>query len=282
MSKPKRHHFNAEMLQKRFVNADGGLWVYNKEHPNRGIIPLNIEDTFVVGHLYSTVEADGSRDPALEEFFSSFESDTNWIIEKIVLAARQRANPQLSFSEFETWTRFFIYQQKRVPDFFKPISDNEVTPERIETIVDKYEASFGPVPAEIREQVKSRESVKRLKQNSLVASLRDPSPMVEQALQGKGLALAVLNRENRSFILGSSPMARLGVRNGSSLDNPEVELWLPIARDVAVTPYGSPGEIRIEVIEERQLRLVNQEIFRQSTIVASGSKDLIESLRAPR
>jgi hypothetical protein len=163
------------MWQERFVNADGGLWVFNKKQPDRGVIPLMPKDTFVVGHLYSTVEADGSRDPALEEYFSTIESDANWIIEKMVLAARQRVNPQLSLSEFETWTRFFIYQQKRVPDFFKAISNNEVTAERIDTIINEYEVAVGPVPAEIREQFKSRESVERCKQNSLVGAIRDPS-----------------------------------------------------------------------------------------------------------
>lgn len=77
-------------------------------------------------------------------------------------------------------------------------------------------------------------------------------------------------------------MARLGVRHGSSLDNPEVELWLPIARDVAVAPYGSPGEIQIEVIGGREVCEINKTIFAQSTSVASGSKDLIESLRVAR
>ncbi|WP_262272959.1 hypothetical protein [Microvirga yunnanensis] len=220
--------------------------------------------------------------PALEEYFSTVESDTNWIIEKLVCAARQRVDPQLGPSEFETWTRFFIYQQKRVPDFFKAVSDNEVTPERIDAIIGEYEAAVGPVPAEIREQFKSPEFVERFKQNSLVAAIRDPSPMVEQALRRKGLAIAVIIRDTQSFILGSSPMARLGVRNGSSLDNPEVELWLPVARDVAVAPYGSPGEIRIEGIGGQHVRRINQTIFAQSTIVASGSKQLVESLLVPR
>jgi hypothetical protein len=130
------------------------------------------------------------------------------------------------------------------PDFFNAISDNEVTPERIDAVLDRYGATVGPVPEDIREQFKSKEFFEHLKQNALVGSLGDPAPIVEQALRGRGLALAVLDRENRSFILGSNPMARLGTRNGSSLANPEVELWLPIARDVAVSPYGQPGRFK--------------------------------------
>ncbi|WP_262266503.1 hypothetical protein [Microvirga yunnanensis] len=68
MPGPKRHHYNAEMWQERFVNGDGGLWVYNKKQPDRGVIPLMPKDTFVVGHLYSTVEADGSRGSSAPQF----------------------------------------------------------------------------------------------------------------------------------------------------------------------------------------------------------------------
>jgi len=285
MSKPipKRHHYIPEMLQKRFVNDSGGLWFYSKERPDRGIVATKPGNVFVEGHLYSSVEADGSKNPALELHYSKVESLTDPIIEKMVLSARSRRVPSLSPTELEIWNHFFFYQQKRVPDFFGEIEDIKNFSDRIEEVLASLEAEIGrPIPAHLRQQVTDEDAVERLKKNAIVGSLFDPATMVMEVLQARGLVIAVPRRETKSFVLGSNPMARMGTRNGSSLGNPEVELWLPIAQDVAVTPYGRPGEVRIIVLEDFQIRKVNQGIFGRSTMMASGSKDLIESLRAPR
>jgi len=284
MSKPipKRHHYIPEMLQKRFVNETGGLWFYSKERPEKGVIATKPGNIFVEGHLYSTLEADGERDPAVELFYSRLESEAEHVVEKLVQAARSGGPLHLTPDELEIWHHFVFYQQKRVPDFFGRVSDSESFPSQLEEILTHIEARRGPIPAHLRQQVTEKDTMERLRKNALVGSLSVPSQMVQEALQSRGLAIAVPKQRNKAFVLGSNPMARLGVRNGSSFANPEVELWFPIAHDVAVAPYGKPGEVRFAYLGDPDVRKINRGIFAGSTVVASGSKDLIESLRIPR
>ena len=62
MSKPKRHHSNAEMLQSRFTDEEGRLYFYNKRFPEKGVqrsIPKNI---FVGHHLHTQHPDSGEKD----------------------------------------------------------------------------------------------------------------------------------------------------------------------------------------------------------------------------
>ena len=275
---PKRHHYLPEMLQKRFADKNGALWFFDKNRPERGIIASKPGNIFVEGHLYSIVEADGSKDVSVEVFYSRIESLADPIVERIVLAAREGRNPDLSPEEFSIWCHFFYYQQKRVPDFYSKLEDLQKFPQRLEEAIAEYEAEFGRIPAEIRERFNAPNEIERMRKNAIVRSLATPGEMILDVLHSRGIVIAIPKQKSKSFLLGSYPTARLGTRNGSSLDNPEVELWLPIASDVAISPFGAPGEFKIVFLDDQHVRHVNKEIFRRSTMAASRSKALIGSL----
>jgi Protein of unknown function (DUF4238) len=279
---PKRHHFVPEMLQKRFVNSEGGLWFLDKRH-SEGIIASMPGNIFVEGHLYTAVESDGTKDVSLELFYSNLESEADPILEKIVESARRRAVPRLSVEERSVWHEFFHYQFKRVPDFFRKLNYIRKFPDRINDAIDRFEQLAGRVVTEEeRAELNRPEVVKRLKQNAIVHSLGDYGPLVKGALVEKGIAVAVIPKPSKTFVLGSSPIIRFNQAPGGSMNDPQVEMWLPIAHDVAVAPFGAPSNEHIEEVDDAAIRKVNRVIFQQSTVVASSSRALLESLARAR
>ena len=67
MRNPKRHHFNPEMLQRRFTDQEGRLYFYDKRFPEKGIqrsIPKNL---FVEQHLHTQFLDSGEKDVSVEE-----------------------------------------------------------------------------------------------------------------------------------------------------------------------------------------------------------------------
>ena len=124
------------------------------------------------------------------------------------------------------------------------------------------------------------ETMERLWRNSSVQNATVTSVKVAGVLSEKRIGVAVIRnpKPRRSFVIGSNPVVKMSNPGRSHLADPTVEVWLPLARDVAVTPC--PGE-RDKVISanDRHIRAINKGIFQQSTVVAGCSRELIESVR---
>jgi hypothetical protein len=80
------------MLQSRFTDDRGRIYVFNKKAPENGVFETTPTNAFVQRHIYSFVNKDGTKDPTLERFYADLEGRANKIIEKIVDAA-WRKNP---------------------------------------------------------------------------------------------------------------------------------------------------------------------------------------------
>ncbi len=275
---PKRHHFVPEMLQKRFVNSEGGLWFFNKQNAKAGIIGSKPGNIFLEGHLYSAIADDGTKDPSLELFYSELESQADPIVERIVQSVRQGNLPTLSKIEKTTWDEFYFHQYKRVPDFHRELFTNTEFSGMLDEAIEEFSQLFREVYPHEREHLNSPEVMKRLNKNAIIGSLRDGGLFVPGALASKGLAIAVISKPTKSFALSSYPFARLGQKAGGTLSDPETELWFPIAQDVAVSPFGRPGSELLHIVSDGDIRRINLQMLHQSTIIASGSKQLITSL----
>ena len=69
----------------------------------------------------------------------------------------------------------------------------------------------------------------------------------------------------------------MSLNEQSHVSDPTFEIWLPLARDVAVSPC--PGESdQVISANDRHIRTINRSIFQQSTVIAGCSRELIESL----
>ena len=117
MTLPKRQHTVAQMLQARFTDPAGRLYFFDRRAKDGGVLQTTPQNLFVEGHVYSAIKKDGTKDPALERFYSGIEGRANQIIEKIVMAARANSAPSLTAEEKRDWDDFVHHQWKRSPDF---------------------------------------------------------------------------------------------------------------------------------------------------------------------
>ena len=99
-----------------------------------------------------------------------------------------------------------------------------------------------------------------------------PTPDVIANLEAHGIRIARISKPNKSFVIGSYALALARYRG-------ESHAWLPISHDVAVEPFGPAGtETLVELVQDHDIRAINEVSFRQSSIVAARSERLLCSL----
>lgn len=271
------------MLQRRFANHNGQLYAFDKQRPEDGVCLMNPSNLFVEKHLYSLKKKSGSKDPELETRLSKLEGVANHILQKIEHAAARGEAPALSDDERPIWDLFFYVQWKRTPDSFadaKALTDFDETLERW---VDEFEKQFRPLTDTEREELKDPAVLSRLKHNAKVGAIGSGSDEVTRALYDKGLAILKIEAQNKSFVLGSNPVAKLTLPGRTHISDPTVEIWFPISPKIAISPGYSRGEERlIQVQDSKCIRHINEAIAKQSKVIAGNNKKLVTSLAQPR
>lgn len=278
MNTPKKHHFVPQMLLRRFCDEDGRLWYYSKRAPHIGIASGTPQALFYEKHLYTSDEG-GVRDTSLESYFSQLESEANTIIEKICTAARARRLPGLTVQEKKVWDLFFYFQWKRTPDFINSTTSYADFEESLAESVAEFEQRIRPLTDKERERILSEAGKERLRKNVRVKVIGNPGAEVQTVLNNMGIGVVVIRKINKSFVIGSSPIVKLTPPGETRLGQPNVEVWLPIAPDVAVCAVPGKGrEIVMTLNDFQWLRAINAAIFLESTLIAGRSEALIKSL----
>lgn len=277
-SGPKRHHFVPKMLQKQFTNTEGGLWTFDHRRPAKGVWCGKMDALLLQGHLYSHVREDGSKDVELETWFSHLESETAPIVEKIISQARNRKQPELTNIERECWDIFLYQQFRRVPDFYDALLTAEQHQAQIERFLDEYGKKVRQLTNKERSDLLDPASLSRGYRNLRVSSLKTGSDNVLEVIAGRGLAIVRIPNPEKSFVLGSRPVAKLTPPETNDLSDPRVELWLAIAPDVMVGVGPIDKREVIVDISDKNVRLMNESICSQSSQVVGRSRELIASL----
>ena len=277
MSRPKRHHYIAQMHSKRFTDPDGILYVFDKRFPQKGVQKRTPRNLFVEGDLYTQFDETGTKDVSVEtEFLAPLEGKAGPVIEKIVSAARRGDTPNLSVAEKDVWVEFTYIQFKRVPE--RREKNKEEILQEMRRKLD-FIRRFRPFADRELSILDDEETMARLFRNSSIQSVRMTSVKVSGVLSEKRIGVAVIRKPKpkRSFVIGSNPVVKMSKPGRSHLSDPTVEVWLPLARDVAVTPC--PGE-RDKVVSanDRHIREINKSIFQQSAVIAGCSREVIVSL----
>lgn len=230
-------------------------------------------------HLYTQVEEDGTRNVTVEtDFLAVLESKAAPIIDMIVSAARVRMVPVLEASERKAFVEYFRTQLVRLPErrrWFAEGAKRQVTRE--------LERASAVRPLEDHEValLNGGEEIDRIWRNSSVATLPKAfasDPMSERYARGS-LCIAVIRKptSKRAFIIGSNPFVRLVDGDRIYFDNPGIEIWLPLARDVAVAL--NPGTCdRLKTMKDKHIGEINESILNQSSTIAGCSFELIDSL----
>ncbi len=279
MSIPKDQHYIPRMILKRFTDKEGNLHFYDKKHPDKGVRKRAPKNLFYERHLYTQVEEGGTQDASVEtEFLANLESKAAPIIAMIVKAARLRRVPVLAVCERKAYVEYFRTQLVRLPERRRWFAE-----ETRRQVVQELERASAVRPLKDHELalLEGGEEIERMWSNSSVATLPlafASDPMSERYSRG-GLCIAVIRKptSKRAFVIGSNPIVRLVDDDRMYSENPDIELWLPLARDVAVAL--NPGTCdRLKIMKDKHIWKMNEIIFSQSSTVAGCSCELIESL----
>jgi hypothetical protein len=234
-------------------------------------------------HLYTQYDDSGGKDVSLErEFFAILDGAADRVIETMVQAVRNGRTPALTLEEKEVWDLFFYYQWKRVPDVLNEFGPPHEVDNHIRELIQEYEKTRGPLTPDERERMQDPEVLARIKHNARVSAVARPGRAVLDILANRGVGIAATRRRNKSFIIGSRPNVKFTFPGRTHLADDSVEVWLPVASDVAVTPARSRREVALAYADDRTIRAINAAIFKQSTVVACRSEALIESLISAR
>ena len=278
MSKPKRHHYIAQMHSKRFADPDGILYVFDKRFPHKGVQRRTPRNLFVEGDFYTQFDDEGTKDVSMEtEFLAPLEGKASPVIEKIVNAARRGDLPNLSPVEKDIWVKFSYNQFVRVPETREKYKE-EIFQE-IRSKID-FIGRFRPFTDRELSILDDEETMERLFRNSSIQSVRMTSVKVFGVLSEKRIGVAVIRnpKPKRSFVIGSNPVVKMSHPERSHLADPTVEVWLPLARDVAVSPCPGKSD-KIVSANDRHIRAINKSVFQQSEVIAGCSRELIEFVR---
>lgn len=277
---PAGQHFIPEMLQKRFVDRDGMLWVHDRRRPDRGLFRSMPKGIFKERHLYTVMGPDGAPNALVERRLGQVESAAGPVLDRVVEHVRAGGSWDLTSEERALLLVFLYVQLKRCPEFFRGLPLDEPMQDFAERTLAAWEAAHGPVPLEDRERHLSPNNLAGIERFARMGALMALSPQVLEALDGRGLTIARIPRPDRRFILASLPVVRFMSPSGRrDLGDPAVELWLPIAPDVAIASAGPAHRNQVvHITHDASIRRVNGELARLSNTIASSSRELLQAL----
>ncbi len=278
MSTPKRHHYIPRMLLKNFVDRDHNLhWSFTDDR--RGLKKARVEGVFVERHLYSVIGRDGDRDPAIEAELSRIEGDAAKVLDTILTAARAGRPPDLSTQEKSVWYRFFLVQWRRTPELQQSVASDAVLGALFDSAIELVLTKFPERADEVKEFTPAERA--RMIHNIRTEIVLETKPNVEKLLEERGIMIMRIERDDKAFVIGSRPVVVFNGSESNGLHDPNSEMWLPVASDIAIGP-GTGGVKLGFLAADSAIRTMNREITCQSSVIAGCSPDLIRSLTSTR
>lgn len=261
------------MILERFTDENGNLHVFDARR-SKATFATKPKNAFVVRDLNTIHSKDGSIDVGLEIFYSGLESMVAPIIDKIVYSAQRRILPRLTVTERNTWDNFVYHQQKRSPDLYERLDLIKEAKANFGDYLDQFERDHRALTAQERHELAQPDALERITQAAIVEARGRGSLEILTILAERGIWIAIAGQQNKSFIVGDHPQARMGANAHLS----RTELWLPISADVAISPGGPAGTEQLFVLSGDQIRRVNVTIAENCSVIAGRSAALINSL----
>lgn len=270
----KRHHYVPLMILRKFVDRTGLLHCYRKD--DQRSFAAKPEDVFVKKYLYKKSGPD--IEAKERELATQIEGPTNPIVEKILARGRQGRLPRLTHDEKLTWDKFFCVQMRRTLDARAKIDDEEL----VRWALDSFEKRVGRLTVSEQDIFDTVEKRREAVDQAWIDILTVAQGEVFDALRAKGLLVLRLEDPDKSFVIGSVPILPM-IPAGMTLDDSDASALFPIAHDVALACFGRDGNEEILILPKgtrgaEKLRQINLAIFNQSSMVASRSRALVESL----
>ncbi len=282
MPVPKRHHYVPQMILNGFTDRDGWLhWCRHREAPNvvRRARPVEL---FHTKHLYSTVSESGIKDPAMEHALAVLESEAVGVIQSIVEPTRRGEVPVLTDEQKNLWYMFFLMQWRRTPENQLSCTTDAEAMRMMDEILDDLRIIAPHRLVEIA-ALDTKEAKMRTIRNVRVQSLIGFRANVMDVLKRRGIGIVHVTRRNKQFIVGSRPVVKLTSPGRTDLNDLKVEMWMPVAADVAVgVGQGDGGITLFHTENDVPIRQLNLAIASQSATIAAGSVALVRSIASAR
>jgi hypothetical protein len=270
------------MILNGFTDADGWLhWCRHREASDK-VHRARPAEVFHKNHLYSTLSASGIKDPAMERALAALESEAVGVIQAILESVRRGEVPILSKAQTQLWYMFFLMQWRRTPEAQLSCTSDAEASRMMDDILDELRivaphrldeiAAFGTPEAKAR-------TIRNVRVQSLIGLRAN----VMGVLERRGIGIIRITRPNKQFIIGSRPVVKLTSPGQTDLNDPKVEMWLPIAADVAVgVGQGDGGISLFHTQSDSPIRQLNLAIAKQSGMIAAGSPTLVRSIANAR
>lgn len=269
--KRRNNHFVPVMLLNNFTDTNGNLYFFDRRLQEKRVLKTAPRRLYVERDLNTLRDESGNVDDSVERLFDKLEGKTAPVLKKIIDAVRTGEEPKLASSERSVLDHYSYCQWARVPDNAYYVLERS-----------SRRNSFQEVARDLPDK-EFAEFKKEILVEGFVSDIKTPSERILSFLGRKSLAFVIIRKKNKSFVIGSNPVLQVFSENKSSGGMPEpfVELWFPIAHDIAVA-YGEGEEGLMEFKEYRGLRRFNEAVFAQSSAIAGPSKKLISSLAHAR
>lgn len=267
------------MVQRRFAGPERQLWSFDKRHPERGVVRRPIKRLFQVQHLYTLRRRDGTRDTTTETRLSGIESRVAPVLERVVTDARATRSTVLSEADRRALVDLFVSQHRRSPDHHRAPLVRQAMADFLAGKWAEWESLHGPVTEAERALLLDEKFMLEGARDVIAQHAADPLETVTPTMLRRGFAVARITVPRRAFILGSSSFARFMATNSrrQDLGDPGAELWMPIARDVAVCSVGHVSYSAFIEADDARIRKINGAVAGASTVFASASRDLVEA-----
>lgn len=273
---PKKHHLVAQMVLRRFCDPAGRLYVFNKRAPGLGFAHKETDATFFERHLYTATAADQTHDVTLEKEFAKKESGWNHTIGKIVAAAK--SGSAFDPADIASLGEFFYYQWIRTPDFLRGLNSTRDATSILTKALARIE-SEGRLSDADKAELSKPESLARIKQNAIVTALSNAQTVALSILKACNFRIAVLSGP-QEFVIGSYPVAFVVAQGQAIVAAPAMELWLPIASNVAVYPDTGASSTTVTPMSDARAIEINRVIANQSTLVGASTAGTLEQVIA--
>lgn len=268
---PARHHYVPKLLVKSFADSNKQVLYCEKENPRIEI--RNYRTPFWSRHYYTARNEKNEKDVSAEYSFGEFENIVAPIVEGIRISIGEGKTPRLSAEEKRIWDCFFILQLQRTPEGFKRLVKEESLTGTTEDCFEQWMADEPDKSDEIRTYC-TPENIERLMNTIRIGAQTMVGPNSLELFSKLELSFWILTGKNRSFVLGSNPIARLSAHSNNGWGN-----WLPVSPKIAVshTLKGTRGSV-LQNNRTEDVRRLNMVIIDQSSAVVSNSEKLLKSL----
>ena len=290
---PRGHHYNPEMLLKRFCDTKGQIWVNNGDKVYR-TNPKNIFKQRDLNATRNVIPSASGQSYTVELTFehedtlSKIEDKAEPAIQRIIEQARRHRCPQLPPKKQDAWKDLYIAMARRTPEgqaeIWQEQRYREVFYEAAQRDADKKGIVLPHTEDLLR--INGIADLVALTERNMKAKFSAGNhPILQedagQFVRAARLLVAVISFPTKNFVTGSRGLA---IVEDDKWENWMRTGWLPVAPDVAIAPTNSTESECLVCFDNdrngvRRINAINYALAARSWAIAGPSEVLVRSVK---